>query len=317
MQCVHRVLLGVRGVVGKVHAGCAFHSGAPRLTVDKALLVKMRKATGYSFINCKKALEKFANDMAQAESWLHEQAQKEGWSKASKLKGRKTSEGLIGLLLGDKAAVMVEVNCETDFVARNITFQQLVKEAALAMMALHLQRRQSSRPCYTKSVLNGEDLGQLKSASDGAPLANKLALAIGKAGENLALKRAALLAVPPDFHIGSYVHGALPINDPSLDGTSFGKYAALVVCRSKEGRNAEQLVEVGRRLGQHVVGEAPSFLGCLDDLPCGETETRMMVQSFLPDPSRTVGQYVQEKAVRVLDFIRVECGESDHSVEQS
>lgn len=99
--------------------------------------MKLRKSTGYTFINCKKALEKFDNDITQvnlslsfsqlypgqptelwrlcnvpnfqAESWLHEQAQKEGWTKANKLEGRKAKEGLIGLFIGDKEAVMVEV----------------------------------------------------------------------------------------------------------------------------------------------------------------------------------------------------------------
>ncbi|RXM95110.1 Elongation factor Ts, mitochondrial, partial [Acipenser ruthenus] len=178
--------------------------------------------------------------VAQAESWLHEQAQKEGWSKASKLQGRKTREGLIGLLLlGEQTAVMVEVNCETDFVARNVKFQQLVKEAALATLAHH-QNKQASPASYTK-------------------------------------------------------------------------YAALVVCHGEAGT----LPEIGRRLGQHVVGEAPSSLGSLEDQPCGDLETRLLAQSFLPDPSRTVGQYVQERGVRVLDFVRFECGESVEPEQQT
>ncbi|KAG8007878.1 Elongation factor Ts, partial [Nibea albiflora] len=78
-----------------------------------------------------------------AESWLHEQAQKEGWSKANKLEGRKAKEGLIGLFIRDKAAVMVEVNCETDFVARNEKFQQLVKDVAFATLAHHQNKNQS------------------------------------------------------------------------------------------------------------------------------------------------------------------------------
>lgn len=129
----------------------------------------------------------------------------------------------------------------------------------------------------------------------------------------MALKRAVLVAVSPDCHIGSYVHGALPADDPSLAGASFGKYAALVVCHGEAGT----LPEIGRRLGQHVVGEAPSSLGSLEDQPCGDLETRLLAQSFLPDPSRTVGQYVQERGVRVLDFVRFECGESVEPEQQT
>ena len=129
----------------------SLHTGCQLLAAEKALLMKLRKTTGYTFINCKKALEKFDNDIAQvhpslnsnaytalyrlhclcfcflflfvcffvffkcnflnvqAESWLNEQAQQEGWSKANKLEGRKAKEGLIGLFVGDKTAVMVEV----------------------------------------------------------------------------------------------------------------------------------------------------------------------------------------------------------------
>lgn len=127
----------------------------------------------------------------KAETWLHEQAQREGWTKANKLEGRKAKEGLIGVFKKDKEAVMVEVslaiiasychnltpcfspfflclrapsfvfscvlgpqvNCETDFVARNEKFQQLVKDVALATLAHHQKKGHSTvgyvkvRPC--------------------------------------------------------------------------------------------------------------------------------------------------------------------------
>lgn len=110
----------------------------------------------------------------QAESWLHEQAQKEGWTKASKLVGRKAKEGLIGLFVENQTAAMVEVrtegiyrqvnsllaginsfffflqvNCETDFVARNEKFQQLVKDVTLATLAHH-QNKSQSQTGYVK-----------------------------------------------------------------------------------------------------------------------------------------------------------------------
>lgn len=131
----------------------------------------------------------------QAETWLHEQAQKEGWSKANKLEGRKAKEGLIGVFVGDKAAVMVEVsplvrgfishlllvrllfpfflflnnfvfclfvclflmqvNCETDFVARNEKFQQLVKDVTFATLA-HLRNKTQSQSGYVKVKMHAE-----------------------------------------------------------------------------------------------------------------------------------------------------------------
>ncbi|XP_051933005.1 elongation factor Ts, mitochondrial [Hippocampus zosterae] len=278
------------------------HTACHRLlAADKSLLVKLRKSTGYTFINCKKALEKFDNDIAQAEAWLHEQAQKEGWSKASKLEGRKAGEGLIGLLMRDQVAVMVEVNCETDFVARNEKFQQLVKDVAFSTLAHH-QNKSQSRTGYLKSLLASDELSKL-SVSDGATLADKVALSIGRLGENMSVRRAVTVSVPAEWTIGSYVHGGVA----GQTEVAMGRYGALVVF---QGGKEEQRQSLGRKLGQHIVGEAPTSLGNMDDLPCGESETRLLPQTFLGDPSRTVAQFLKGQQARVLDFVRFHCGES-------
>ncbi|KAK9973481.1 hypothetical protein ABG768_024208 [Culter alburnus] len=294
-----------RSVRSEVVKGCltqhvqSLYTSCPSLAADKALLLKLRKSTGYTFINCKKALEKFNNDITQAESWLHEHAQKEGWSKANKLEGRKAKEGLIGLIKGGNAAVMVEVNCETDFVARNEKFQQLVKDVALSIMAHHCSKKQTG---YFKSELSSEDISKLH-IPDGPSLADQVALTIGRLGENIGMRRAISLVVPSDWHIGSYVHGMVP----GQVGIDMGRYGSLVVFQGgpKEGTDT-----LGRKLGQHIVGEAPVSLGNMDDIPCGESETRLLPQTFLPDPKYTVGQYLISQDARVLDFIRYKCGES-------
>ncbi|KAK0150392.1 Elongation factor Ts, mitochondrial [Merluccius polli] len=280
--------------VQTLHTGCRF------LAADKSSLMKLRKSTGYTFINCKKALEKFDNDVTQAESWLHEQAQKEGWSKANKLEGRKAKDGLIGLFVGDKAAVMVEVNCETDFVARNEKFQQLVKDVAYATLAHH-QSKSQGKTGYVKSLLEASELTKL-SVGEGVSLADQVALTIGRLGENMSVKRAVMLGVPAGWHIGSYVHGG--VSAPT--DMALGRYGALVVFQGGKEESREAL---GRKLGQHVVGEAPQTLGNMEDLPCGESETRLLPQAFLPDPSRTVAQFLQGQEARVLDFVRFQCGE--------
>lgn len=277
------------------------HTGLQLLAAEKALLMKLRKSTGYTFTNCKKALEKFDNDMSQAETWLHEQAQKEGWTKANKLEGRKAKEGLIGVFKKDKEAVMVEVNCETDFVARNEKFQQLVKDVAFATLAHH-QKKGHSTVGYVKSVLAGEELHKL-SVAEGTSLADQVALAIGRLGENMSVKRAVTVGVPAEWQIGSYIHGAVS----GQTEVAMGRYAALVVFQG--GKEGEQEL-VGRKLGQHVVGEAPLSLGNMDDLPCGESETRLLAQTFLVDPSRTVAQFLRGQQARVLDFVRFQCGET-------
>ncbi|XP_074526945.1 elongation factor Ts, mitochondrial [Halichoeres trimaculatus] len=278
----------------------SLHTGCTLLAAEKALLMKLRKSTGYTFISCKKALEKFDNDMKQAEAWLHEQAQKEGWSKANKLEGRKAKEGLIGLFIREKAAVMVEVNCETDFVARNEKFQQLVKDVAFSTLAHHLNKTQSNAG-YVKSVLTGDEICKL-SADEETSLADRVALTIGRLGENMSIKRAVTLRVPAEWDVGSYVHGG----GSSQSEVAMGRYGALVVFQGgKEG----ELDTLGRKLGQHIVGEAPESLGNMDDLPCGESETRLLPQTFLGDPSSTVAQFLRGQQARVLDFVRFQCGE--------
>ncbi|TNM88988.1 elongation factor Ts, mitochondrial [Takifugu flavidus] len=277
----------------------SLHTGCKLLAAEKALLMKLRKNTGYTFTNCKKALEKFDNDVTQAETWLHEQAQKEGWTKANKLEGRKTKEGLIGLFIGNNEAVMVEVNCETDFVARNEKFQQLVKNVAFASLA---HRQKKDQAGYVKNFLSTEDLSKLSTA-DGVSLADQVALAIGRLGENMSLKRAVALGVPAGWHIGSYVHGDVGTQTE----LAMGRYGALVVFEG--GKEGEEEV-LGRKLGRHVVGEAPESLGNMDDLPCGESETRLLPQTFLGDPSRTVAQFLRGQQARVLDFVRFQCGET-------
>ncbi|XP_024916126.1 elongation factor Ts, mitochondrial [Cynoglossus semilaevis] len=207
----------------------------------------------------------------------------------------------MGLFVGDQAAVMVEVNCETDFVARNEKFQQLVKDVALAALAHH-QNKTESKAGYVKSVLQSEELGRI-SVSEGASLTDNVALAIGRLGENMSVNRAVTISVPAEWHIGSYVHG----NVSGQTQVSMGRYGALIIF---QGGNEAERETLGRKLGQHVVGEAPLSMGNMDDLPCGEAETRLLPQTFLGDPSRTVAQFLRGQQARVLDFVRFQCGEA-------
>lgn len=121
-----------------------FHGGKVVNAIEKSKLAALRKKTGYTFVNCKKALELHQNDIAQAEFWLKQQAQSLGWSKATKLEGRQTTQGLIGVAVRDQYAVLVEVNCETDFVARNNEFQKIVEETANSCLNFTKNHQKSS-----------------------------------------------------------------------------------------------------------------------------------------------------------------------------
>nr|CAG4652205.1 EOG090X0EI4 [Triops cancriformis] len=157
-------------------------------------LALLRKKTGYSISNCKKALEVNNKDVAKAEAWLNEQAQAQGWAKATRLQSRTATQGLVGVAksIEMNAAIMVEVNCETDFVARNEKFHSLVSQATqscLRQITSNMTDNQESK----KVVISAQDLSSY-AGSEGS-LADLVALNIGMLGENLVLRRAVGLIV--------------------------------------------------------------------------------------------------------------------------
>eukprot|EP00073_Rattus_norvegicus_P048368 XP_017450596.1 PREDICTED: elongation factor Ts, mitochondrial isoform X1 [Rattus norvegicus] len=253
-----------------LHAGPSLSSSAS----SKELLMKLRRTTGYSFVNCKKALETCGGDLKQAEAWLHKQAQKEGWSKAAKLHGRKTKEGLIGLLQEENTAVLVEVNCETDFVSRNVKFQQLVQQVALGTMA-HCQNLTDQLSTYSKGFLNSSELSELAAGPDGeGSLKDQLALAIGPLGENMSLSELPWVRCP----LGSMsVLCARRDAEPPPE-LVLGKYGALVICQTPE--QITNLEEVGRRLGSMWWAWPLSKWAPLDDEPGRGAENRMLPQPY-------------------------------------
>ncbi|KAM9177384.1 LOW QUALITY PROTEIN: elongation factor Ts, mitochondrial [Mergus octosetaceus] len=318
-----------RAALGALRAGprpCppparAFGGARPVLAADKEALLALRRRTGLPFVHCREALLRFGTDLRQAEAWLAQRAQEEGWSKATQLRGRAAREGLLGLLQHGQAALMVEVSCETDFVARNSNFQQLVRDVALATMA-HCGGGGAAPAACTKRFLGTEELSRVHGAR-GAELRDRLALAIGKLGENMALRRAAWLAVPRGCHIAWYVHGSPPKTTPQTppdnppDPPSLGKYGALVACRAPGAAPpSPEVAALCRQLAQHVVGMAPQALGTPRDEPRGDGEGRLLAQDFLLAPGSTVAQVLQPHGLTVLDFVRFRCGEGAEEEEE-
>src|SRR5277367_3430439 len=160
-------------------------------SITAAMVKDLRESTGAGMMDCKQALTESGGDMQAAQDWLR----KKGLSKAAKKAGRIAAEGLIGAVTSaaKKAAkgVVVEVNSETDFVARNEQFQGLVK--MIAQVALEV----------------GADLEKIKAAKVGSvTVETAIADAIATIGENMTLRRAALLEVSQGV-VSSYVHNAV------------------------------------------------------------------------------------------------------------
>lgn len=285
-----------------------YHTTIRCFGADKQLLSKLRKSTGFSFVNCRKALEKFDNDVKQAEAWLREEAQKEGWAKASKLQGRPMSQGLIGVTVQDKCTAIVEVNCETDFVARNGKFQNFVSVVCDAFLQHGSQTGQNKVKVGNKDInalqINEKTIGDLT------------ALEVGNIGENIAVRRGIFMRATDKEMIASYIH-ATGVQAGKIRQCSMGKYGSLVLFQedssmSEPLERTATLEELGRQLCQHVVGMNPQSIGSYSDSPAedSDSETKLVHQEFMLDTNLRVGDVLQQNGVRVLDFVRLECGET-------
>ena len=196
-----------------------------------ALLVKaLREKTGAGMMDCKRALGETGGDLEGAVDWLR----KKGLSAAAKKSGRVAAEGLIGVASAPGRAAMVEVNAETDFVARNEQFQALVE--AVAKVALEV----------------GEDVETIRAApfpGTGRTVAEELTHLVATIGENMTIRRARVLTASPGA-VATYVHNVLR---PGL-----GKIGVLVAVSGTTEVDALELL--GRQVGMHVAAARPEFL---------------------------------------------------------
>ncbi|RMF69329.1 MAG: elongation factor Ts [Alphaproteobacteria bacterium] len=195
--------------------------------ITAAMVKALREKTGAGMMDCKKALTETGGDMEAAVDWLR----KKGLSAAAKKSGRTAAEGLVAAVVDGNRGALVEVNAETDFVARNEQFQGFVRE--VAQLALEARG----------------DLEALKAAAfpgTGRSVADELTHLIATIGENMVLRRAGYLEVEPGI-VGAYVHGAVA---PGL-----GKIGVLVALES--AGDAEKLQALAKHLAMHVAAMAP------------------------------------------------------------
>ena len=196
------------------------------MAITAAAVKELRDKTGAGMMDCKAALTETNGDMEAAIDWLRAK----GLSKAAKKAGRVAAEGLIAVATSDDRAVMVEVNSETDFVARNPDFQALATSVAHAALSTD------------GSV---EAVRQAKT-SDGTTVDDAVKAAVATIGEHIAIRRAASLTVKNGV-IASYVHGAVA---PGL-----GKIGVIVALESTGDR--EKLGQIGRQVAMHIAAANP------------------------------------------------------------
>jgi len=284
-----------------------------------AQMVKaLREQTGAGMMDCKSALTETAADMEAAIDWLRAK----GLSRAAKKAGRVAAEGLIGVALADGAGAVVEVNSETDFVARNARFQTMVADIA--------------RVCLEA----GGDLEKTLAGpypGAGSTVAEQITEMIATIGENLQLRRAGGLRVAPGA-VAAYVHNAV--------AEGLGRIGVIVALKS-EGP-ADRLVAFGRQVAMHIAAANPMSLSVAEldpDVVARERsiyadqarqsgkpddivekmvdgrmrkfhqETVLLEQTFVIDGERTVAKAVADAAkeigspIEISGFVRLALGE--------
>ena len=284
--------------------------------ITAAMVKDLREKTGAGMMDCKTALNETQGDIEAAIDWLR----KKGLSKAAKKSGRVAAEGLVAVAVGGNEGVVVEVNSETDFVARNQEFQALTKTIALVAL--------EKGDADVESLKNQHYPG-------GQTVADAIANAIATIGENMTLRRAGALKVA-DGVIGQYVHNSI--------GEGLGKIAVIVGLESTGDK--AQLGELGRKIAMHIAAASPLALDStgvdpavverekkvLAEKNAGKPahvlekivesglktyfkEVTLVEQAFIHDPSKTVAQVVKEaeKAagapVALKGFVRFALGE--------
>src|SRR6201996_6250164 len=191
--------------------------------ITAALVKELREKTGAGMMDCKKALNETAGDVEGAVDWLR----KKGLAAAAKKAGRVAAEGLVAVATEGTSGAVVEINAETDFVARNDQFQAFAAKAGQVALA------------------KGDDVAVLKAAG----LEEELTALIATIGENMNLRRAKKLTVK-DGLVAGYVHSAVA---PGL-----GKIGVLVALESTGDK--AKLAEVGKQIAMHIAAANPLFL---------------------------------------------------------
>jgi elongation factor Ts len=196
-------------------------------TITAATVKELRDKTGAGMMDCKAALNETDGDMEAAIDWLRAK----GLAKAAKKAGRVAAEGLIGLAGDNKETAVVEVNSETDFVARNPSFQELVQTIAAAAL---------------KAKGDLERLGTAPYGATKTSVADTLKEMVGSIGENMTLRRTAHLAAK-DGVVASYMHNQ---TSPGL-----GKIGVIVALESTG--DADTLKAFGKQVAMHIAAANP------------------------------------------------------------
>ncbi|MEZ0116587.1 UNVERIFIED_ORG: elongation factor Ts [Heyndrickxia coagulans] len=274
------------------------------MAITAQMVKELREKTGAGMMDCKKALTETNGDMEKAVDYLREK----GIAKAAKKADRVAAEGTTYVLSEGNHAVILEVNAETDFVAKNAEFQNLVKE-----IAEHLLQ---SKPADLDAALQS-------TMTNGSTVNDFITQAISKIGEKISLRRFALKTKTDNGAFGEYLHmggriGVLTVLEGTTDA-SVAKDVALHVAAmnpkyiSRDQVSEEEVAHEREVLKQQALNEGkPEKI--VEKMVEGRLkkyfeEICVADQAFVKNPDQTVGQFVASHNAKVADFVRYEVGE--------
>eukprot|EP00612_Vaucheria_litorea_P006036 CAMPEP_0171465038 /NCGR_PEP_ID=MMETSP0945-20130129/8193_1 /TAXON_ID=109269 /ORGANISM="Vaucheria litorea, Strain CCMP2940" /LENGTH=301 /DNA_ID=CAMNT_0011992399 /DNA_START=39 /DNA_END=944 /DNA_ORIENTATION=+ len=245
-----------------------------------SLVKELRESSGAPILDCMKALsdEEVKGNIKAAYAWLR----KKGISKASSLNNRSANEGLIGIKNDGKKGIIVEVNCETDFVARTESFHDLVANAISTAKYIDEVHMQIPK---VQNVLDSE-VPNTKHC-----FREMLADSIGAIRENISLKRIDTISASHDGVLASYVHGSY------LPGRNMGRSGALISLKYIGKRNdaKDMLQDIAKKLAMHCVAAKPRYL-CKNAIPDSDIlQEKEILKEQLKNSGKS--QIIQDKII--------------------
>lgn len=280
--------------------------------ITAQMVKELREKTGAGMMDCKKALTETDGDIEKAIDVLREK----GIAKAAKKSDRIAAEGLTSILTEGNNAVILEVNAETDFVAKNEGFQTLVKELAEQLL--------KNKPASLEDALT-------QTMENGATVADHINAAIAKIGEKLSLRRFAVLSKTDSAAFGAYLHmggriAVLTVIEGTTDADAARDVSMHIAALNPKYVSHDQVSQEEVEHEREVLTQQALNEGKPEKIVEKMVEGRLrkfyeevcvIDQAFVKNPDQTVGQFVQSKGGTIRDFVRYEVGEGIEKREEN
>ncbi|MCD8905213.1 translation elongation factor Ts [Staphylococcus chromogenes] len=274
------------------------------MAISAKLVKELREKTGAGMMDCKKALQETDGDIDKAIDYLREK----GIAKAAKKADRIAAEGITHVEVKGNEAVIVEINSETDFVARNEGFQQLVKEIANQI----LETKAESVEALNETTL-----------PNGKKVSEHMNEAISTIGEKLSLRRFALRTKTDNDAFGAYLHmggriGVLSVVEGTTDEEAAKDVAMHIAAINPKYVSSDQVSEEEINHEREVLKQQALNEGKPENIVEKMVEGRLrkylqeicaVNQDFVKNPDQTVEEFLKSKGGQLVDFVRYEVGE--------